>query len=398
MKKIIKYMLYQIYVKQRLFIMEIVMMLVAFLVLQYSIINNYSVRLAEINTKSILEYDTERIYKLNLDLYIQNFTSSEMQNNLVSFFSQMEKVPGIEQCGEFWYIPKGEMNDSEYNQLFVSENLQKLCLNKSLPETNMSKDNQDARLCPVVVGNDLENIYPCGTVFYSTEYDINCIVVSILEKGSRWIAPQYSDLLYISLDECMIYPADYFYELYPHFICNGLNDAYIAVDNAEDISYITEYINQLAHDNNIVINDVIGLDKLFHIRTVNRRDVMGELVIMPIILFAISVFTIVLTCIISVKKNIRDYGIMLSNGMSVMDISAMYFIENTIKINIAFWLAYLYWYFNIKSSFNYMFYALEDITGIMLICLAVFIVLLNIVPEIILRRIRPVEMIGRIYY
>lgn len=392
LRKIIKYSLFQIIIKFKRFLFEILMMLIAFVILQYAVIDNFTDHLMEKTTKKLLSHKLEVVYNLNLDLYIQNFATIDDQDNLISFFSDLTSIDGIEQSGEFWFCPIGEANEN--NELYISTTLMGLCDDMEDAQLALSKHIGIDDVCPVAVGNDLLDELPVGTKFHNKQYNIDCIVVSVLDENIEWIAPKYTDLQSIPLNDCIIYPVEYLYGVRPFFAINGLNNAYVALSSTANVEDTLLTIDNMAKENEIILNDIINMDEYFRIQVMRSRDAIGERVIMPTILFVISIATIVLVSIISLKQNIRNLGIMLSSGMTRTEISAIYFVENVVKLSISFWLAYLYWYINISSIWYSSFAALKDITFVMVMCLIILLLLLNIVPYAVLSKYKPIQMIG----
>ncbi len=388
MKKILKYTFYQIVTKLKSFSLEVLVMLMAFVVLLYSLVNNYSVKLLEKTTKEIMSQDAEQVYNLNLDLYLQNFTSNDMQNNIISFLDDIGSMEEVMYSGVFWLEEMQEVQD--YDCFFVSQNLLGLCIDVPWSEGD--------GLCPVLVGSKLGDEFPVGTVFYDKFHDIDCKVVGKLEENSRWFGDEHSDLLYINIDECMVYSADFFVKNNPYTIINGLNDAYVVIKSGYDEEKVIQEINSIALANNVILNHVVQMEEAFDIEEMHRRDVRDELVIMPILLFVIAVSVILLTSIISIRKNKSNIGIMLSNGMTRADIAGIYFAENLIKINLAFWPAYIYWSNKIDDIFHFMGNALDELTLIMVFAMVVLVAVVSLLPVMLLRRETPIEMVGRTHF
>lgn len=124
-------------------------------------------------------------------------------------------------------------------------------------------------------------------------------------------------------------------------------------------------------------------------------DNAGENYLFPLVLLISAVIVSVVTSKMSLLTNKKDYGIMITNGFTRMDITTMVITENVIKVLTAYLICMIYWmiqYINMDTVTKNLY---EDMWLFKIIIVIGIIVLSCENPVRYLLKIKPIELINK---
>lgn len=380
MKNLIWYAICQLYKRKYMSLLTMAMLLFSFIILEYSGINYVSFRYSEWKTKTVVQYEYDDIYNINLFKYA--FAGREDIEKLAEFYDSLGYVEGLECYGIYSVYEEGDVN-----VLYLSANLEKLC--------GISLCDKDV-VGEAFVGKNIDSEFPVGSEYYDEMTGISFVISGTINIGSRFISADYfgGNGSFLELDNYIIVDYDALLDKDENFILNGINNFYIVVSEYVDKNNVFQEIQELSEKTGVDIYGINSMDYLFKQLTEKSVSDAGERYLMPLILLICSCMAMMVATMISVRINKRDAGIMLANSMTRRDIIIIYIFENVIKVLPAFLISILFWYMRADYYLEHA----QEIFGYLipfyLLTAVVVVGISSMVPIAFFRRRMPYELIG----
>lgn len=380
MKNLIWYAICQLYKRKYMSVLTMSMLLFSFIILEYSGINYVSFRYSEWKTRSVVQYEYEDIYNINLFKYA--FAGGEDIGKLIEFYDSLEYVEGLEGYG-IYSVNIGE----SVNVLYLSGSLAGMC-GISLYKGDIAGT--------AFVGKNISSEFPDGSEYYDEMTGVSFTVSGTIDRGSRFISDDYfgGDGYFLELDDYIVVDYDALLAEDESFILNGINNFYIIVPEGADKNNILREIRGLSEKAGIDIYGINSMEYLFEQLSEKAVSDAEERYLMPLVLLVCACMAMMVATMISVRINRRDAGIMLANGMTRRDITVIYIVENVVKVLPAFLISILFWY---KRADDYLEHAREIFGYLIPLYLLTAIIVAGIssmTSVIYFRRKMPCELIG----
>ena len=228
-------------------------------------------------------------------------------------------------------------------------------------------------------------------------------VTGILKKGERW----YGDVDAVGSDTvCLDYKM---------IVCRTqdeiqqsedimvtlctISSSYILLEKDADKISVKSSISEKAKELGLSVS-AITMREVLNEYAESYKKSLDTSIFMAAIFILFSVISISSATLVSILLEKSEYGIMYANGLSGRDISLKVFFENGYMMFVSVCVAYLLrTYFILKSRYGAFSILLRRIhfrlTLPFVILIALMItVIASILPILILRRMKPVELIG----
>lgn len=385
MKNLMWYGICQLYKRKFVSLLTIVMLALSFIVLEYSGISYLSFHYSEIMADSVLKYDSEDIYNINISKYA--FAGKDEIDKLNSFYKAFGSIEGMEGYGMYF-----ETCDSVDKYIYISETLAPIC--------GVYFDNKTSTATEEVgygmVGQNLSNVCPVGSVVFDPNTMENFRVISTLPDDSWFISDDYihSAGKIINLDDYIIMNFDYLIEHQPGFILNAINNFYIVLSPDSNVVAVCNEIEKLALEYDVDIYGINSMKVLFEHSAKNSAYDAGERYLMPVVMLMCSLIAMSIATLISMRTNRRDMGIMLANGMTRMDVAMIYIFENIFKIVVAYIISLVFWNVSTDSVILNRHELQQVILPIFTIVVVFVIVISSLTPLVYMRNKIPCKLIG----
>ena len=377
--------------RKRLFCGITIILIISFLVIDYSLIVFGSVFAREKVVRKIVKNDTETIYFLNLEKY--KLLLGDTSDKLVALLNRIGEVPDVDCYGTYWDGETFIIEGKEYAAVVVSEGLADLCNVEGLTE-NMLKHQEGTDYTGVVLGYEIGKQYPEGAVIQDSDNGKSYIVTKVLPRGSRWLDTDIRNGIYIDLDSQVLIGADNYFADNTIFVGNGLNNFCYRISRQADADKVKGQVMKCADESGIEIYSIHNLNEKIRWGWKELGEGREELYLSVFLLFSATLAMLVASLItIFVRK--KDIGVLYVNGYSKKDIMLMYIMENIIKVMVAFCVAGAYWSRQQYTIFGWS----VSIMGILLpwsLLVAVLLILLgSVIPLFQIRKLQPVDLIGK---
>lgn len=250
------------------------------------------------------------------------------------------------------------------------------------------------------LGSNFKEI-PVGKVYTAEGSDWKYQVAGILKKDTSWVANELysvSDAIHLSFTTSLnnlvlVVPMD-------ETEC-PVGAFYYATDKTADAESIQQTVLEIARQKNITINISTLKSILQEKASVNNQ--MTEY--MRKFLWMVCITTVIIMACIQVSRLVsesRQYGIFYAAGLTNKDVVAMFLIENVVKLGIGFLFAIGVLQLYLDSTFRDSWYWMKlshtifqsvTLPGMFLFSVILFSVI-SIVPLIVVRRAKPVTLLG----
>ncbi len=334
MRYCIWYAICDLFNKRILTIVTIVMFATSFVVIEKSGLFYLTYNYNRIQAKDVITTSFDQTYKVNISKYSTGFCSENDRDNIIDFLNEIDSLECIEISGLYFE----SSGDVEHPILFISKKLLNMC--------GIVDDKYADFSC--LAGENTG--YKDGDTFkiHDDMPDYVFTVSGNTKKNKKFIASSYLDSSgkILELDDYIIISMESLLEIEPWYIVNGLNNIYFVAKEGYSKKYIINEIEMVAHDCDIDLYGVKTLNEAFDEFSKYAMENVGVNYLIPLALVACSIITMLMGSSYSIKLNKKDYGIMLANGMTHMDISLISVIAVEMKIIIAFVMASVYVYVN----------------------------------------------------
>ncbi|HAU84791.1 MAG TPA: hypothetical protein DCW90_04610 [Lachnospiraceae bacterium] len=287
--------------------------------------------------------------------------------------------------------------------VYVTPGLEQLC-NLELLKGKKDFQNQIKNgVTPVLVGYSYREVAPVGTVLTNKETNKKYQVTGILKKGERW----YGDVDAIGSDTVCLN--------YKMIVCRTqdeirqskdimttlctISSSYILLEKDADKTLIKGSIAEKAKELGVSVSAIPMKDVLDEYAQSYEKN-LDTSIFMAVIFILFSVISISSATLVSILLEKSEYGIMYAKGLSGRDISLKVLFENGYMMFVSVCIAYLLrTYLILKSRYGAFSILLRRIHFRLTLPFIVFIafmitVIASILPILILRRMKPVELIG----
>lgn len=368
----------------------IVMMIIAFLAVEFSIFlsSNYLIKPYIFN--SITSGRTDSIYALSMDKYyfLDNDADNELSPSMTNIYSMIEAIDENDNVssGSYWVTE----NEDGSNMFFVSQSLLD-CGRMGELTSNMLAVDTNTGYQGMAVGYDIADQYPLGSLYEDS--GVTYEVRYIMPKGSKWISEiGDSDNTYIDLDNMLIACNDYLFDMNSMYMINGLTSVLVAANNEVSASEIEKIVEDASSKYNIEVYNITSLSDIVTWDIKHMRELPEELYIaFFLFLCIITAFFVVIIVLMYLDR--RNIGILLTNGYSRREICMLYSVKSTMGLLVSYLISLWIWniinatYFDYITPINWVFIP---------ITLVIFILILLISCIITCRYIRELNISGNI--
>lgn len=389
---LLKSTVWEVCCRKKLFCGITVILIISFLIVDYSLILFGSVFARKGITSRIVRGDSEYIYFLNLEKY--KMMEGGTSDRLDQLLKDIEKVEGVEIYGTYW---DGENllleNESEYPAVSISETLIDLCEIGKI-DSHMLERQKDTGYMGVIAGYELGKIYPVGTVFTDYYTENKCIVTYTLPKNSRWLDEDVKNGIYIDLDRHFLVGTQFYLSESTIFIGNGINNFCYRISSDADGEKIKEQVKNCAEKLDIDIYNIQSLREKVECGWLELQDAQEELYL-SVFLMLCAVLAMLTASMITIYIRKKDIGVLYANGYSKLDVINMYIIENVCKVMIGFMTALAFWNIEQYTIFEKNISVMWILVPWSFLAAMILILLGSIVPFFQIRRLQPVDLIGK---
>lgn len=381
--------IYQIFKKPGVFLITVVMMAISLIVSFYSFLVYDSYHYPVKQIKENLSCDIEDVYKINFGLAMIGLHSDDL-DKIKNLINAMDEMPELSVWGGYYYGTQ----DTE-KKLYINEELYALCGIKDSEDMPLSYDYDEIAgdYGIAFVGQELSEKYPKGSIFYDDETGCQYIVQGYVKEKSKWLSDDLYDGMLTDLDNAVILDWNYALDRTDDdfFIINICDNLFFAVQDKN----VKENVKQLIENSELDIDGVFCMETLCSSYEREAMDNAGENYLFPLVLLISAVIVSVVTSKMSLLTNKKDYGIMITNGFTRMDITTMVITENVIKVLTAYLICMIYWmiqYINMDTVTKNLY---EDMWLFKIIIVIGIIVLSCENPVRYLLKIKPIELINK---
>lgn len=383
MKNICWYAICQIYKKRATSLLTTLMLAVTISVIFYTFLGQNFQEYPLRQASELLADDASCVYKLEYHMMIAPVLPEEL-SELAAFYDKLNELDELQKCGMYSDNYNYEMGVDE---LYVQEGLSGLCRLKTVSGAPVELGTVEG-YGTAYVGCELADIYPKGSV-YETATGERYIIKDVLQKNARWL-PCVPGQEVKDIDTSVLLDYDYLMEYQPGAMFNGISCYYYVTGDESAHSRIV----QLAGQYGLEFYGAFDLESKYNRL---KRDIIRdnvESVLMPVVMYIAAVMTIILVAVKSLADNRSDYGIMLANGMTKRQITAIVITESVCKMVAAGLIAALYWSINIEKQgvFFSEHVIVSSVVATVWVCIATLL-LANIVPFLLVRRYRLSDML-----
>lgn len=315
-----------------------------------------------------INYSKNQVQKRNLDLdrtihlKLCNVTQTKaFKDNFNELETYIKGIPEVSNMGGF-HFTNFIFNELENNDSYI--NLRKNAISDTFKEEfpstsemltldagiydllnlNIIKGNglskndfykEDEEVTPILAGSNYINILEIGQIL--TRKNTNCKykIIGFIDKHSTWIDNQnYINNMPITLDDKFIIPYKESEKVSITKILSKSNAIFYVVNDKSQIKYVTELIDDKAQSLNISAKSISISNDLneFEDSTKDNVRVYKFLSIFMVVVSCSGLSMILLTSILARK---RQFGIMLSTGISISYLKMIIIGENGIIVLIS---------------------------------------------------------------
>ncbi len=346
--------------------------------------------------------------------------SEEQQEAYARFMAEMEQIPHIGYSGRFALARENISINNDIISLVdavIAEQSLLPISNLGLTEEEIGKlQNYAGEYCPVMVGANLAEKFPIGTVF-SFGYGQDCIVAGVLPEGALWIREGSGKGLIGNMagtssmdDKLLLCPKEIesMYMFDAEEAASQRNIYYVCDEIYQE--EVRTNIYQKAQECGYAITVVSMGDRVEETKEeyglADNKQFISAIMLMILAVISMSM-AVAATCML--RKN--DFGIMYAFGIGIKDIGEMIIMENVFVIVLAGAAAWLIrkgeifrMYFRSSSKYEEVYVNLMDqrawnlshnmITPLILLaCGLVMIIASSLIPILLLKKQNPSEMI-----
>lgn len=225
--------------------------------------------------------------------------------------------------------------------LYIDKTILDLCHLSLAQGKKIEKDEGQLDYIEAYVGNDLKEDYPIGTILVNSYTHSNMKVVGVLKKGVNWVPTSLfgTTETKINLDDKIVSEMDHsIFETSVGFYGNIYNSMYLKCDNKKEVETSVKIIRKIAKEQEILcyshtINQLIKKEKE------SNRQIFQSIGILTIFVVILACIALLASSAADIYSRRYDIGIMYIHGISRMNIFLMTWIENLLKLLIAFGVA-----------------------------------------------------------
>ena len=179
---------------------------------------------------------------------------------------------------------------------------------------------------------------------------------------------------------------------------SALNNIYFVIEEDADINQIKNYVFALAKEHELDLYGITSMEEMFEKLSKSAFEDAGGRYLMPLIMLLCSGIAITVSIIYSMQSSRKDMGIMLSNGMTRMDLTWIFIFETIIKGILAFIFSIIYILIKLNtldkaSEYNQkeLYHTLLPVYILFFLCITAFV---SAIPFLYMRKQLPKDMIG----
>lgn len=297
---------------------------------------------------------TKKLVNDGNSLNISIVGDSVMKTDAIGlFYEELSSIYG-DDFGMFAnYEVSTDYSGETLNVLYIDESIMDLC---ELKVDSRIEKSEDADIY-AYVGYNLKNEYPVGTIIENIHTGTRMQIVGILKKDSMWILelPFASDEDVDRLDNKIVSVTDTaYYDLSTAYYGNGSNSWYIKCDSKKRADEAKEKIEELSSKYCLMVY-TNTIDDLVDDEKKENEDLFDALGILFVFVLIIAVLAYVTSNMADIYSRQYDFGIMYINGVSSVDIYMMIWLENFIKLALAFGISVCLYLTDISGSERYVF-------------------------------------------
>lgn len=358
-----------------------------------------------INYTEETEQYVKRINKLvDYIAHIDGVMAAGSYDETSAYFQELEKNKDYMDVNRVGFKNTFRMEKLGVTEaVYVTPGLEQLCKLELLKGEKDFQNQIKNGIIPILVGYSYREVAPVGTVLTNKETNRKYQVTGILKKGERW----YGDVDAVGSDTvCLDYKM---------IVCRTqdeiqqsedimvtlctISSSYILLEKDADKISVKSSISEKAKELGLSVS-AITMREVLNEYAESYKKSLDTSIFMAAIFILFSVISISSATLVSILLEKSEYGIMYANGLSGRDISLKVFFENGYMMFVSVCVAYLLrTYFILKSRYGAFSILLRRIhfrlTLPFVILIALMItVIASILPILILRRMKPVELIG----
>lgn len=363
-------------------IITCIMLAIGFAVIGYSLMTYCTYNYPEQQSKKVLSYDTDNVYKIDTYLML-GLPDLDNMKLIIEFCSSLGQIDGVKANGAY-YLQEDYVTG--IGKLYMSSSITSLCNLKDSDGRTINLESQDSNKGIAAVGVNLADEYPVGSIYYDVDSECEYLISAIISEESSWLADQLNDETTIVLDDVIVLDLDTFMEngnLY--LFMNAVTNMYFVADS----DAVCDEVYKMADEMGLKLNGIHSLKQIFKINAADAMYYANEVYLMPAILFVASLVAIWISIMMTMIVNKQDIGIMLSNGMTRLNIVMMIICENIIKCIFAFLLSAIYWKIQYNKMIDLMKTIYHDVWGVRVSLLLFTIIIASILPSLYIIRKKP---------
>lgn len=360
MKKNIKYAMYQILTHKLRFLLSAATLSVALAVALFGSMQVCEMTQAELIMKEMLGCDTKDVYTLRMFSYNLSLGLGEETEYMLNASKKIKTDSDVMLAGGFFIFDNDDEMLTETGiglTLYTDSDLLRMFHLLDSEGRQAVWEKRAADKVPALVGYDLKDRYPVGTVIenYCGEgFDVE--VTGILSENAVWPsaigiegyyedAETYLDRSFV-LDFSEVTDKGNLY-----YVVEYMSNFYIkAVPDKS--AEIPEMVKAAMEENHIRADDVASVYEFNRSMAINRMEDAGERLILPILMLAVAVILSVMTGYVSLSRNRHNYQIFIASGMLRTDIYGIVLLETLIRTVIATASALIYGWISYLSYFG----------------------------------------------
>lgn len=380
--------LYQIFKKPWTFVVTTAMLTIGLIVSFYSLIIYDYYHYPTKQVENVLKYDMEDVYKVNFGFTIIGLHENDV-DNMFNFIDSLGDIEGVEAWGGY----EAEMQ-GDTNTLYMCPSLIEMCGLENAEGKPLCFDYSEVENAGIAfVGSNLSGMYPVGSIYYDEIKECEYIVADVIKPGSKWLPARLFGDSNMELDDTIILDFDYAVRQPGNqmYVVNISNTILVAgnTDNLE------EQIQAAVQKSGLDIDGVVSFEKMYSAYEKQSMSNAGENYLLPLILVLSAVITSVIASKMAMLSNMKDYGIMISNGFTKNNIIGITLTENAIKCFCAFCICILYWRLQYLKMDEFTRALYEDIWPVRYGSIIIIYVLMSQFPIRYLSGKKPYELVNQ---
>ena len=269
----------------------------------------------------------------------------DYEKNIAGFDAELEEMFG-DAYGKFMemnmkFQKEESSEEREMGVLYIDKSMLDLC-DVSLNQGKMIERSKDeCSYIEAYVGYGLKEEYPIGTVLENSYTGSKTKIVGVLEQDSNWLPTILfgSTEAKINLDDMIVSEMDHsIFETSELFYGNISTSIYLKCDSAKQLERKQEIIQEIAKKHQILCySDTI--EQLIEKEKENNRKVFQSIGILTIFVVILSFIALLASSAADIYNRRYDIGVMYIHGIRKIHIFMMTWLENLLKLLIAFGVA-----------------------------------------------------------